>query len=221
MNATGSTARQTVTAMFDSRAAAQKAIDDLVGAGISQERIRLVEGGPEPVETQAEPSQDKGFWANLTDLFMPEEDRHSYGEGLRRGGFLLAVRSDSPSHERILDILDREGSVDMSEREADWELEGWKPARALRDLASRPARSGGDEAAWMGEGKPAARNVDADPEEIVPREDLAESYRGSTDVPFATEPDEIPQDEATPGRVGRRDPNAGRSRVRSYLDEGL
>lgn len=215
------TAGRTVTAFFDSRAAAQKAVDDLVAAGFPKQDINIVEGGPEPIEMAAQPSQDKGFWAMLKDLFMPAEDRHSYGEGLRRGGFLLAVRSDAAAHDRIVAILDREGAVDMNERETAWELEGWKPARAGRDLAAERTFSGLDDAAWIGETRPSAPAAATDLGASVPKDELREAYRGSPDVPAAIEPDGVPQDEATPGRGGLRDPNAGRARVRSYFDEGL
>lgn len=230
-------ARRTVTAFFDTRSAAQRAVDDLAAAGIARDSISLVEGGPEPVETHPEPSRDKGFWANLTDLFMPEEDRHSYGEGLRRGGFLLAVRGDAASHDAIVRILDREGAVDMSEREAAWELEGWNPGRAGADLAAyggaahrsasadpAPAADralgGADDAAWVGEAKPAAPAGATQLGAVVPKEDLLEAYRGAPGEPASVEDDTIPPDEEAPGRAGRRDPTLGRARVRSYFDEG-
>lgn len=237
MDSSDPIARRTVTAFFDSRAAAQQAVDDLAAAGVARDSISLVEGGPEPVETHPEPSRDKGFWASLRDLFMPEEDRHSYGEGLRRGGFLLAVRGDAATHDAAVRILDREGAVDMSEREAAWELEGWDPGRAGADLAARrtaarqpgaaPERrlTGADDAAWIGETRPAAPAPAAPAPATqlgatVPKEDLLEAYRGAADVPAGIEADPIPADEEAPGRTGQRDPTLGRARVRSYLDEG-
>ncbi len=37
--------------------------------------------------------QHEGFLAALKDMFMPEEDRYSYAEGLRRGGYLVSVKT--------------------------------------------------------------------------------------------------------------------------------
>ena len=214
-NAPSPTGRRTVTAFFDSRSAVQKAIDDLVAAGVAKAAISLVEGGSEPVETTVQPSNEKGFWARLTDLFMPEQDRQSYGEGLRRGGFLLAVRCEPAWHDSVVGILDRDGAVDMNERETAWKLEGWTPAAAAPDHVA-----GLDDAAWVGETKPTAPAAATDLGASVPADELLDAYRGSPEIPLPAEPDGIPPDEAAPGRIRSRDPNAGRARVRSFLDEG-
>ena len=92
------TARRAVTAFFDDRAAAQQAVDDLAAAGVARDRITLVEGGAQPGAPV--PSADKGIWATVKDLFMADEDRHAYGEGLRRGGFLLSVATDADDRAR-------------------------------------------------------------------------------------------------------------------------
>ncbi len=133
------TGRRAVTAFFDDRAAAQTAIDDLVAAGVARGRIILVEGGPEPVAGEAVPSRDKGLWDAVKDLFRADEDRHAYGEGLRRGGFLLSVRTEAADQDGVIGILDREGAVDLDERQSGWELEGWDPVRAAADFGHAPA----------------------------------------------------------------------------------
>lgn len=214
-----SSSGRTITAFFDTRAAMQKAVDELTAAGIEKNRLSLVEGGPEPFQTKPEPSRDKGFWAGLRDLFMPEEDRHSYGEGLRRGGFLLAVRSDPASHDRVVDILDREGAVDMDERETTWRNEGWDPARIRDGVAAESTFGGADSAAFVGEARAAAPAAATDLGATVPKEDLLDACRGAPDVPAGIEADSIPSDEEAPGRVGVRDPNLGRARVRSYMED--
>ncbi len=137
--------RRAVTAFFDDRAAAQAAVDDLTAAGIARDAITLVEGGADPVAVAPVPSRDRSLWDRIKDLLMADEDRHAYGEGLSRGGFLLSVATGAADHARVVDLLDREGAVDMDARQSDWALEGWDPARAssdLRaaaDLASSPA----------------------------------------------------------------------------------
>ena len=68
---------------------------------------------------------EEGFWETLKELFMPEEDRYSYAEGLRRGGYLLTVRTDTANYDRVVEILDRDGAVNLDERESSWRNEGW------------------------------------------------------------------------------------------------
>jgi len=117
---------RTITAFFDTSEAAQKATDDLVAAGVPREHIRLTEGtGTTLTTNEPTPTADKGFWDELKDLFLPEEDRYGYAEGLRRGGHLLSVRVEEAYYTRAMDILDRDGAVDMDEREAGWRNEGW------------------------------------------------------------------------------------------------
>ena len=126
--------RRAVTAFFDERSQAQAAVDDLLAAGVDRGRITLIEGGPGMKTDPVEPSSEKGFLAAVRELFMADEDHHAYGEGLRRGGFLLSVETGAGDHARIVEVLDREGAIDMDARQSDWELEGWDPARASADL---------------------------------------------------------------------------------------
>ena len=128
------TVRSAVTAFFDDRAAAQQAVDDLVAAKVARERITLVEGGATPMAVEPVPTRDRSVWDTVKDLFMADVDRHAYGEGLRRGGFLVSVMLGAGDAARVVEVLDREGAVDMDARQSDWELEGWDPVRASADL---------------------------------------------------------------------------------------
>ncbi|MBA1159126.1 YsnF/AvaK domain-containing protein [Microvirga sp. Marseille-Q2068] len=56
---------------------------------------------------------------------MDENDAHAYAEGIRRGGALVTVRASDAEVDRIVDILDDEGTVDFDERETTWRSEGW------------------------------------------------------------------------------------------------
>ena len=112
---------RSVTAFFDTRDAADQARDDLVAAGVPSAAVRVAGGQT----TMAEPPHPHGFWESLKEFFVPAEDRHMYAEGLRRGGFALSVETDSAAYDRVLDILDRDGAVDMDERSAGWRDEGW------------------------------------------------------------------------------------------------
>jgi hypothetical protein len=125
MNTNAMTAR-TITAFFDEREDATEAIQRLQSEGIFRGDIGMVEGSN--VRANSAPSQEStGFWDSLKDFFLPDEDRHTYAEGLRRGGYLVTVRTDDAHYERVLDILDDEGTIDMDERAASWRKQGWTP----------------------------------------------------------------------------------------------
>src|SRR5215210_3554917 len=90
-------AHQKILMHFDSRSDAQAAMDALVQAGIGRHAIRM----------------------------LPEEDRYAYAEGMSRGGVTLAVTAEEGQIDRVSEIAERHGAVDMDEREASWRREGW------------------------------------------------------------------------------------------------
>lgn len=121
---------QTITALYDDQAQAQTAMSKLVAAGFSQSSIRLTPGSSTTTTRSSTGSYDHtrdegGFWAGLKDLFMPEEDRYAYTEGLSRGGTLLTATVEDSRVPAAMDILEENGSVDLDEREASWRKEGW------------------------------------------------------------------------------------------------
>ncbi len=197
---------RTITAFFDTRGAAQKATDDLVAIGIPHQQIRLTEGAGTTATTgQPSATQDKGFWEELKDLFMPDEDRYGYAEGLRRGGFLLSVQADEAMYSRVLDVLDTDGAVDMDEREASWRASGW---------SGYQAGSAGVGAAALGVGGAAFSS----PSTSTANAGSA-GVRSAPANTVATGRDEvIPVYEET-AKVAKRDVNHGRVRIRSYVVE--
>ena len=74
---------------------------------------------------------------SLGDLFLPDDDRDLYAHGMSRGGFLVSVDVDAASHDRVVDILDREGTIDTDELEGLGKA-GWTDASPVQ--ADRVAR---------------------------------------------------------------------------------
>lgn len=163
--------QQTLVAYFDSVSDAQRAADALTSAGLRRDVVRVHAHNGGRTDHHEE---HKGFWDSITDFFMPNEDRHAYDEGVRRGGAALVAQTDEVRAERVADILERNGAVDIDEREAKWRQEG---------------TTGGAAAV-----APAARDRGAGGEEAIP---VAEEHL----------------------RVGKRQVNQGRVRVRSYTVE--
>jgi hypothetical protein len=105
-NQTGQTTKRLLTAFFDNREDANQAVERLMSTGIVISDITMV-AGSESGQTGAYADQEgTSFWKALKDLFLPEEDRYVYAEGLRRGGYLVSVRVSDVQYERALDILD-------------------------------------------------------------------------------------------------------------------
>lgn len=215
-------ARRAVTAFFDERSQAQAAIDDLLAAGVDRGRITLLEGGPGQKPDAVEPSSEKGFLAAVRELFMADEDHHAYGEGLRRGGFLLSVAAQGDAA-RVVEILDREGAVDMDARQADWELEGWNPARASADLnalSDAEVRSAVEPAGAVGPAFAADEARSAPAADAVPPS--AEDIRAAVEPVGAVGPafaaGEMAPATPAPARKVVRDIEADGLRLRSYVE---
>jgi hypothetical protein len=90
------TYRRTVTALFDKRSDALKAVEEVVRAGIPRTAIHVTPETDLTTSGATAPAYDatrdeKGFWATLTDFFMPEEDRYTYAEAMNRGDILVSV----------------------------------------------------------------------------------------------------------------------------------
>jgi hypothetical protein len=155
--------RKMVTAYFDSRSDAEDAIERLIEAGVSRDSIRFMPGDerdPPDDPAAASRAEPQGFWGALGGWFLPDEDRHTYAEGLRRGGYLISVNTADEQYERVLDILDDEGTIDIDERADSWRAEGWSGVStedvrsgSPKDLttADRPASGSEDVAAEAAE----------------------------------------------------------------------
>jgi stress response protein YsnF len=172
---------RTVTALYDSRAEAEAARQRLSSA-VDVEKMNII-------DQQAAGQSGRG----LNDYHLSSEDRHAYGEGLRRGGALLVAEVDGDENpDTIVKALEETPSVDLEDRQRGWQQEGWSPYSGRSGLGE----SGG-----------------------TPQSALA---AGTTSGTGATgnivEEDRIPIIEEEI-RIGKREVERGGARVRSYIRE--
>jgi len=187
---------RTITAFFDSRSDADEAVTRLIAAGIDRDRVQLVPGAERDTGNPSYPESGTGFWEALKDMFLPEEDRYTYAEGLRRGGYLITVQATDDEYERALDILDDEGTIDLDQRQDAWRAEGWTGYSAGTTAGTTTPSlglEGSDRAAYAAESTSTRTGAAAD-EEVIP----------------------VVEEEL---RIGKRDVSHGRVRVRSYVVE--
>ena len=112
---------------------------------------------------------------------MPDEDRPTYTEGVRRGAVVVSAQVEDGVVDQAMDVLEVNDAIDLDRREAQWRQEGWTGMPVAAASSSRSnaapaitARVGG--------------------EEVIPI--VEESLR-----------------------VGKRDAERGRVKVRSYVIE--
>jgi uncharacterized protein (TIGR02271 family) len=124
--------QRTLTALFDTRAEAERAADTLRGLGVGAENIRMHQADAAGTSANTgstagttERREDRGILGAIADLFMPDDDRATYSEGLRRGGTLLLAEVDEDRMHQAMDAMEAAGAVDLDEREAGWRQQGW------------------------------------------------------------------------------------------------
>lgn len=118
---------KTITAMFDTRADAEAARQRLVTAGIGADDVHVVDKSTAGYSADRRPttSEDKGIWASIKGVFLPDEDRHTYEEGIHRGGAVLTAHVADDRADEAVHVLDDANSVDLDGRTQDWSASGW------------------------------------------------------------------------------------------------
>ena len=84
---------KTLTAFFDQKDDASLAVQRLQDLGIPETSIRLLGGQG---AQKAASTGKRVFGKAWVDMFFPDEDRETYGERLRRGGYLVTVTDLGP-----------------------------------------------------------------------------------------------------------------------------
>jgi uncharacterized protein (TIGR02271 family) len=189
---------RTVTAMFNSRAEAERAAEQLVSQlGLDRAVVRLnpEAGATDTGYSQSRPYEETGFFASIKNLFVPDEDRYTYAEGMRRGGVLVSAGVDERQRDQAVDILEHAGAVDLDQQEASWKQGGWTGYDASTHATATPSTSAAGAVARAGTtAAGAARGTAAGRDEVIP----------------------VVEERLV---VGKREVERGHVRVRSYVVE--
>ncbi|TPG49322.1 DUF2382 domain-containing protein [Roseomonas nepalensis] len=204
---------RTITAMFSARAAADRAVNELtreLGIGSGQVQVYAAEAAPNGATTAGAATGDTGLWASLKDLFVPDEDRTAYAEGIRRGNYVVSAQVDETMLDRAMDILEHNGAVDLDAQEAEWRQSGWTGHQAGATTGATVGTSPSNPQLGVVATGAAVTGAAAAP------------VTGQTSV--ATTPSRTGAEEVIPIveeriQVGKRDVERGRVRVRSYIVE--
>ena len=196
-----------LTAMYDTRGAAESARDQLLGIGLAHDAIAIhgTDAGATPPADAA--PEDQGFWASLANFFMPDEDRHTYAEGLRRGSYMLSARVPEGLEEAAMHVLEVSEPIDLDERSASWRQDGWPGYDG-----GTSSSTGAPAVAAYGEG---AGLAETDPALVPGATPVHEESEGKA-FAFVENDDAQAAEQA---RIGRREIGHGSVRVRSYVSE--
>jgi uncharacterized protein (TIGR02271 family) len=114
---------RTITAMFDSADAANRARERLVEVGLPSDSVQVIHQGATGDDAG---SDGKGLWASIKDFFTGDDDDHAtYEEGMRRGGHLLTARVEDQYADEVIVLLENADAIDLERRADEWRAEGW------------------------------------------------------------------------------------------------
>jgi len=128
----------TFTAMFENRKDAERTQAELERLGIIDtdgtnvhDRNSLGYSGD-----QYSSASNQGFWGSNNSR-IPDEDRHTYEEGVRRGHYVLTVNTDEERADEVHRLLENSNACDVDEKASSWRKEGWTaPAAGLTGAAA-------------------------------------------------------------------------------------
>ncbi|UPG72301.1 hypothetical protein MVG78_17605 [Roseomonas gilardii subsp. gilardii] len=110
-----------VSGLFDRREDVELVIEHLVQQdGLDRRRIAV------HATDGADAVAEEGFWASLRHLFMPDEDRHAYSEGIRRGGIVLTAEVEEGEADHAIAVFRDHGAADLEDRRREWRGAGWQ-----------------------------------------------------------------------------------------------
>jgi hypothetical protein len=134
---------RTVSALYDTRADAERALEALRGHGLADHA---------EIHDQDGSDSDAGHGAQgrLHHLFGGHEDAHVYAEGIRRGHILLTTRVEDEKETLAAEIMEGGKPLDVAEREAGWRRDGWSPSDAAAQGVVPPGEGEYDSATAFG-----------------------------------------------------------------------
>ncbi len=152
---------RTITALFDKRADAEAAENRLKASNVDAGHISIHDKtSPGFHATGGSTTQEPGMWASIKNAFLPDEDRHTYEEGVRRGGFLLTADVGEEHVDQAVRVLEEADSVNIDDRAQEWRSSGW-------DYAPEAAMGAGVGASAFGMDKTVA-STDIEGEQSIP-----------------------------------------------------
>jgi uncharacterized protein (TIGR02271 family) len=201
-----------ITGLFDTRGAAEDVVEHLVRHD-NVDRSRISIHGTDAAGTVPE---EEGLWATIKSLFVPDEDRHVYSEGIRRGGVVLSAELEEDQIRHAMDVFEDHGAVDLDAREAEWRSSGWQGYETFGETsAAVPGSVTGSGVAPM----PVPASTSTSTAAFGASTGIGTTGLGTGSEHARVEGEEvIPVAEETL-RVSKRDTENGRVRVRSYVVE--
>ena len=139
-------ATETIVAVFDTAAQAEKAIRELQAAGVSPGSIQhyAEDNGGYEQSASTHAGSGQGFWSWLFGDDTAGHDRTLYDRTLKSGGTVLTVTVEDSQAERVVSTLEANSPVDLEERASQYRLDNRR---------GKQHQGGGHRDRWQRRGK--------------------------------------------------------------------
>jgi len=131
---------KTIIGVFDEANSAQSAVRELAALGVNQSHIRLSSNTDTSARTPSE--KDTGLkhliFGVFEALFEHDSDKshaNDYAEAWRRGHYIVTADVENNQADRAVEIMNRYGTVDLSQRAEQWKSSGYK---GVYDIEANP-----------------------------------------------------------------------------------
>lgn len=204
------TMAKTITSLFESESQASSIVRRLEESGVPSGEICVFTQGGSDRTWESGTGYDNGLQGPdrvvnfLERNGVPSSDARAYGEGVRRGHALVAVRCDDDEVDQVVSILGGNDTLDLDERQTSWRSEGWT-GHDTGAVGASGSTATGTATGLGGLGSTDTRAMRSDETHT----DRSAAGRGEEVIPIAEE--EL--------HVGKREVNRGRVRIHSHVVE--
>ncbi len=185
---------RTITAMFATKQDAEAGAERLRQAGIDAAHVNVHDQSTHKTGADYSTHHDQGTWASIKNAFLPDEDRHTYDEGIRRGHAVLTADVSDDKIDDAVRVLEEANTLDIDEQASGWRQSGWDYQGAGTAAAGTGSALFGGTSASTGTTEGAYATDRAGAEEVIP----------------------VVEEQLV---VGKREVDRGGVRVRSYVSE--
>lgn len=139
-----------IAALYETTAAAHAARDALLAAGVAAASILVLDRGHAELPAES----PNGLWGRLKHMLVPDDHAHPYAEGVSRGHPLVIADVTDVETEAAVTALRTAHPIDIEQRAAVWEGEGWSGVNGGQDfwLAGQAERDAAGSAGITGSG---------------------------------------------------------------------
>lgn len=120
--------KNTIVGLFENRTEAQRAQSEIVSLNIPIGDTKVFDQSASQ-ESGATGASDQSWWDSFKEAlgFGESDEGTYYEEGIRRGGVLVSVRAEDALIDRVAEIMETHGAIDIDERAEQWRSSGWTP----------------------------------------------------------------------------------------------